>query len=61
MDRLRGWMVEKLNPAQNIIQLDEGTSIGSESRIVSFRTAYKNIDSVNRSVNMVVNACASLD
>jgi HK97 family phage portal protein len=61
MDRLRGWMVEKLNPAQNIIQLDEGTSIGSEARIVSFRTAYKNIDSVNRSVNMVVNACASLD
>lgn len=61
MNRLRGWMVEKLNPAQNVIHLDEGTNIGSTSRILTFRTAYKNIDSVNRAVSMVVNACASLD
>ena len=61
MNRLRGWMVEKLNPAQNVIHLDEGTHIGSTSRILTFRTAYKNIDSVNRAVSMVVNACASLD
>lgn len=61
MDRLRGWVVEKLNPAQTSIHLDEGTHIGSEARIVNFRTAYKTIDSVNRSVNMLVNACASLD
>ena len=61
MNRLRGWMVEKLNPAQNVIHLDEGTHIGSTSRILTFRSAYKNIDSVNRAVSMVVNACASLD
>ena len=61
MNRLRGWMVEKLNPAQNVIHLDEGTNIGSTSRILTFRSAYKNIDSVNRAVSMVVNACASLD
>ena len=61
MDRLRGWVVEKLNPAQPIIHTDEGTSIGTEARIVNFRNAYRNIDSVNRSINMVVNACASLD
>ena len=61
MNRLRGWIVEKLNPAQNVIHLDEGTHIGSTSRILTFRSAYKNIDSVNRAVSMVVNACASLD
>ena len=61
MDRLRGWVVEKLNPAQPIIHTDEGSSIGTEARIVNFRNAYRNIDSVNRSINMVVNACASLD
>jgi HK97 family phage portal protein len=61
MTKFRGWVVEKLNPAQPNIQLDEGTQIGSEARIVNFRNAFKNIDSVNRSVSMVVNACASLD
>lgn len=61
IDRLGGWFREKLNPAQSSIQLDEGTNVGSDTRIVSFRNAFKNIDSVNRSVNMVVNACASLD
>lgn len=61
LERFRSWVVEKLNPAQPIIQTDEGTSIGSEARIVNFRAAFKNIDSVNRSVNMLVNACASLD
>lgn len=61
IDRLGGWFREKLNPAQSSIQLDEGTNVGSDTRIISFRNAFKNIDSVNRSVNMVVNACASLD
>jgi len=61
MSKFRSWVVEKLNPAQPNIQLDEGTQIGSEARIVTFRNAFRNIDSVNRSVNMVVNACSSLD
>jgi len=61
LERLRGWIVEKLNPAQESIQRDEGTHIGTESRIITFRNAFRNIDSVNRAVNMVVAACGSLD
>lgn len=61
IDRLGGWIRQKLNPAQASIHLDEGTNVGSTTRIVTFRNAFKNIDSVNRSVNMVVNACSSLD
>ena len=61
LERIRSWITEKLNPAQEIIHRDEGTNVGSESRIINFRNAFRNIDSVNRSVNLVVNACASLD
>ena len=61
LGRIRSWITEKLNPAQEVIHRDEGTNVGSESRIINFRNAFRNIDSVNRSVNLVVNACASLD
>lgn len=61
LERIRSWITEKLNPAQEVIHRDEGTNVGSESRIINFRNAFRNIDSVNRSVNLVVNACASLD
>lgn len=61
LERFRSWIVEKLNPAQPLIHFDEGTHIGSESRIVTFRNAFRQIDSVNRAVNMVVSACSLLD
>ena len=61
IDRFRGWIREKLNPAQPLIHTDEGTHIGTESRIVNFRNAFKNIDSVNRAVNMIISATSSLD
>ena len=61
LDRFRGWIREKLNPAQATIQRDEGTNIGSESRLITYRNAFRNIDSVNRAVNMIVSASASLD
>ncbi len=61
LERIRSWISEKLNPAQASISFDEGTNIGSVSRILDFRQAFKNIDSVNRAVNMVVSACSSLD
>jgi len=60
LDRFRGWIREKLNPAQATIQRDEGTNIGSESRLITYRNAFRNIDSVNRAVNMIVSASASL-
>ena len=61
IDRFRGWIREKLNPAQPLIHTDEGTHIGTESRIVTFRNAFRNIDSVNRAVNMIISATSSLD
>jgi HK97 family phage portal protein len=61
INRLRGWIVEKLNPAQPFIHTDEGTNIGTESRIINFRNAFRNIDSVNRAVNMIISATSSLD
>ena len=61
LERFRSWIVEKLNPAQPLIHHDEGTHLGSESRIVTYRNAFRNIDSVNRSVNMVISAASSLD
>lgn len=61
IDRFRGWIREKLNPAQALIHTDEGTHIGTESRIVNFRNAFRNIDSVNRAVNMIISATSSLD
>lgn len=61
LERLRGWIVEKLNPAQPNIAADEGSSVQSTQRIVNYRNAFRSIDSVNRSINMVVSACSSLD
>ena len=60
MERLREWMVEKLNPAQQRISEGEGSSVGS-TQPISYRYYFRDIDCVNTSVNKVVAACASLD
>ena len=54
------WFREKLNPAQTRIAEAEGTQVGSTSKI-SYTQAFKKLEAVNRPVNMLVNACASLD
>ncbi len=54
------YVIDKLNPAQERISQAEGSLIGSDG-LISYRTAFDKIESVNRSVSMVVNACASLD
>lgn len=51
---------EKANPAQHVIVQHEGTSIQSDA-LASYELAYKNLEAVNRGVNMVVSACSSLD
>jgi HK97 family phage portal protein len=61
LERLRSWVIEKLNPAQQQIHYDEGGTVSGGERILTYQHAFRNIDSVNRSVNMVVAACASLD
>lgn len=54
------WFKEKLNPAQESIRYQEGTNINSNASF-NYAMAYRNLEAVNRGVNMVVSACASLD
>lgn len=58
----KGYQVirEKLNPAQSRIAEEEGTQVGSTAKL-SYRQAFKKLESVNRPVNLLVSACASLD
>ena len=58
--RTGDWVREKLNPAQARIAQAEGTRIGTTAKL-NYLQAFQKLESVNRSVNMVVSACASLD
>jgi HK97 family phage portal protein len=58
--RTGDWFREKLNPAQARIAQGEGTRIGTTAKL-NYLQAFQKLESVNRSVNMVVSACASLD
>jgi HK97 family phage portal protein len=61
LQRIGNWIRTKLNPAQQQIHYDEGGDVSTATQILTHQSAFKHIDSVNRSVNMVVSACASLD
>jgi HK97 family phage portal protein len=54
------WIREKLNPAQVRIAQGEGTHIPSTSKL-TYQQAFRNLEVVNRAVNMVVSAASSLD
>lgn len=58
--RSADWFREKLNPAQVRIAQEEGTQIGSDAKL-TYLQAFKRLESVNRPVNLLVSACASLD
>lgn len=51
---------EKENPAQNFIAWQEGSALSSTAAI-NYANAFDKLESVNRGVSMIVNACASLD
>jgi len=55
-----GWIREKLNPAQVRIAQEAGTQVGTDSKISYFQS-FQKLESVNRSVSLLVNAAASLD
>lgn len=54
------WIREKLNPAQSVISVDSGSNVASDATY-NYTTSFKSLEAVNRGVNMVVSACASLD
>lgn len=60
LEKLREWIVEKLNPAQERISQDEGSSVGS-SQPYTYKLFFRDVDCVNVAVRKVVDACASLD
>lgn len=51
---------EKLNPAQVRIAQEAGTMIGTDAPI-TYKQAFERVEMVNRGVNLIVSACASLD
>ena len=55
-DRLLGrtQTEEKLNPAQSFIALDEGLTINTREKKDNYRSAYEELEVVNRAVNMIV-------
>ena len=54
------WFRQKLNPAQEIIQRQEGISVGSNAP-ANYRTSFDKLETVNRGVGMIVAGCSSLD
>lgn len=54
------WFREKLNPAQERIAQSEGTYVTTNAKI-NYQQAFEKIDVVNRGVNMLVSAAASMD
>ena len=60
ISNMRGWLAEKLNPAQERIAQAEGTMVGTDAK-PTYLQAFKKLESVNRSVSLTVSAAASLD
>ena len=54
-DRLLGREAEeKLNPAQSFISLEEGVTLDTREKKDNYRSAYEELEVVNRAVNMIV-------
>jgi len=58
-----GWinnLIEKLNPAQEEMAMDEGYSVQSTATPITYQTAYNYIEVVNRGVNLLVDSAAEI-
>ena len=51
---------EKANPAQYVIARDQGTTIQSVEVVHNYRSAYEQLEIVNRAVNMIVDDAAEI-
>ena len=62
-DRILGRQLvdqEKLNPAQSFIGMDEGMTIDTREIKDNYRSAYEELEVVNRAVNMIVDDSADI-
>lgn len=57
---LGGWIREKLNPAQVRIAQEAGTRITTDQEL-GYVQSFERVEMINRGVNLIVNACASLE
>lgn len=55
---LKRWLVEKLNPGQQIIHDTESTSIRTNRKPFTTNRAYATIEILNRTANMVIDSAA---
>ena len=60
IDTTKDWIITKLNPAQGRIAQGEGVIIPTDATI-TYQQAFRKLESVNRSVSLLVSACASMD
>ena len=51
---------EKLNPSQSFIALNEGLTIDTREKKDNYRSAYEDLEVVNRAVNMIVDDSADI-
>ena len=51
---------EKLNPAQNFIALEEGLTVSTREKKDNYRSAYEELEVVNRAVNMIVDDASDI-
>jgi HK97 family phage portal protein len=59
-DRFLGIDREKLNPSQPFIGLEEGLAIDTREKKDNYRSAYEELEVVNRAVNMIVDDSADI-
>jgi len=57
---LGGWIREKLNPAQVRIAQEAGTRVTTDQEL-GYVQSFERVEMINRGVNMIVNACSSLE
>lgn len=60
LNRLKHYIVDKLNPSQPDISNDEGSVLGSSYKTYSFKQAYDKIEVVNRGCDLISESCAGI-
>jgi HK97 family phage portal protein len=57
---LKAWIVNKLNPAQPLIELDEGSK-STDIGYTNYTKAYSEVESIRRGVDLIVNGASSFN
>jgi hypothetical protein len=58
---IRDWILEKLNPAQPYINMEQGDSVSTVPGYTTYTKAYNDIEVVRRGADMIINGASSFD